>query len=106
MITDTACHHNVDGCCWQCSDIIPWWREARGGDDPPNPPMPRACLPDRQAWLNEETVSLPNCVIAGCEKSAVGPRRMCATHYSQALSELHRWEAQNALRRAAAAGRI
>ena len=96
MTCDT---HNAAGVCWKCSDLIPWWREARGGGDPPNPPMLRL-------WLNEETVSLPNCVVAGCEKSAVGPRKMCGTHYSKALAELHRWEAQNALRRAAAAVRI
>lgn len=96
------CLHNADACCWLCSNDIEWWKTARVqaglGNDPPNPPMLRL-------WLNE-TVSLPRCLIAGCEKSAVGPRRMCATHYSQALAEMHRWQAQNALRRAAATGQI
>ena len=102
-LSKMQCLHNADACCWLCSNDIEWWKTARVqaglGNNPPNAPMLRA-------RLNEETVSLPNYLVAGCEKSAVGPRGMCGTHYSKALAELHRWEAQNALRRAAAAGRI
>lgn len=31
MITDTACRHDYRAVCANCSDLVPWWRAARGG---------------------------------------------------------------------------
>ena len=30
------CPHRPYAVCWLCSDAVPWWRDARYGDDPPN----------------------------------------------------------------------
>jgi hypothetical protein len=46
-MTDTDCIHHPAFACWLCSDVVPWWREARIkaglGEEPPNyvaPPLP------------------------------------------------------------------
>lgn len=35
------CLHGPGAVCAGCSDLRPWWREARGGGDPPNDPPQR-----------------------------------------------------------------
>ena len=64
MITDTACRHDYRAVCANCSDQVPWWREARGGGDPPNAPMLRA--------LPVEEYSLADCLTPGrCPRTTV-----------------------------------
>ena len=54
-----TCTHGRRGCCWLCSDLRPFWREARIkaglGEEPPNavkPPEPVPVTPraDPDAW--------------------------------------------------------
>ena len=67
--------HIYTSACWRCSDAVSWWRDLRGGADPPN--LPPAGPPTYER----------HCIALGCEGRGT-LRGMCPTHYKRWYDDL------------------
>lgn len=69
MTTETQvaqCSHDSRAVCFLCSDQVSWWRDARGGGDPPNTRQepvaePVAVKPDRHGEILTYIMQHPGC---------------------------------------------